>query len=256
MIDKVNLSQVTLCAAASVNVAATIRAMEHCLKFADFGRAILFTHQQPDNLPDELEVVLIPRLGSTSDYSRFVLHDLVDWIGTSHCMITQWDGFIVNPSAWNPAFLECDYIGAPWPQFADGYDVGNGGFSLRSKRLMEACRLPEFDDSGKAEDVVIARENRGWLEDACGMRFADRALAAKFSFERDGQYLGAFGFHGAFNLPQICDVAGFWEIYKILDDFSAVWTDFWPLLRKAAHGNGGLRRAIRMLSDRAATRGM
>ena len=38
-----------------------------------------------------------------------------------------------------------DYIGAPWPHFRDGHNVGNGGFSLRSRRLLEACRELPFD---------------------------------------------------------------------------------------------------------------
>jgi len=35
-------------------------------------------------------------------------------------------------------FLECDYIGAPWPEYQNDnkYKVGNGGLSLRSKKCM------------------------------------------------------------------------------------------------------------------------
>lgn len=250
MTGRLNLPDITLCAVASVNLAATIAAMERCLALADFGAALLLTDAEAPALPAGIEKVTINRLGSSSAYSRFVLHDLADWIGTSHCLIVQWDGFILNPSAWNDAFLACDYIGAPWPQFADGHDVGNGGFSLRSKRLMLAAREPNFVDSGAAEDVVIARVNRPWLEGERALRFADRVLASAFAFERDRDVPAPFGFHGVFNLPQAVGIEGFWDIYKSLDDKRTVWTDFWPLLRAVARGPQGLRRAVRIVSDR------
>ena len=49
-------------------------------------------------------------------------------------------------------FLNCDYVGAFWPHHQE-FCVGNGGFSLRSRKLI--CSLPEFlhpDDLNKAED--------------------------------------------------------------------------------------------------------
>jgi hypothetical protein len=244
------LPDVTLCAAASVNVAATLAALERCLALADFGRAMLFTDAADLDMLPGIERVAIGRLGSSSAYSRFVLQDLADWIATSHCLIVQWDGFILDPSAWDDAFLACDYIGAPWPQFDDGHDVGNGGFSLRSQRLMHAARDRRFVHANAAEDIVIARINRPWLERDAGMRFADRALASRFAFERDHDAASPFGFHGAFNLPRAVGIDGFRDIYTSLDDRRTIWTDFWPLLRAVARGPGGLGRALRLTYDR------
>lgn len=250
MTGRLALPDITLCAVASVNVAATMAALERCLAVADFGKALLFTDADSLTLPAGVERVAIDRLGSSAAYSRFVLHDLADWMATSHCLIVQWDGFILDPSAWDDAFIACDYIGAPWPQFGDGHDVGNGGFSLRSKRLMLAARDPRFVDTGAAEDVVIARVNRPWLEGECGMRFADRALASAFAFERDHDAAATFGFHGVFNLPEAVGIDGFWDIYMSLDDKRTVRTDFGPLLRAVARGRGGFRRALRLTTDR------
>lgn len=247
---RIALPDVTLCAVASVNVVATISAMERCLAVADFGSALLFTDVQHDCLPATIRKVEIGRIGSSSQYSHFMLHDLVDWVRTSHCLIVQWDGFILNPSAWNEAFMACDYIGAPWPQFNDGHDVGNGGFSLRSTRLMLGAREPQFVDTGASEDVVIARINRPWLESERGLRFADRALASAFAFERDHDVASPFGFHGVFNLPEAVGINDFWNIYLSLDDKRTVWTDFWPLLRAVASGPQGIRRALKMTFDR------
>ena len=53
-------------------------------------------------------------------------------------LLIQWDGYVVNPEAWDPAFLGCDYLGAKWYWHDDGMRVGNGGFSLRSRRLLDA----------------------------------------------------------------------------------------------------------------------
>ena len=53
---------------------------------------------------------------------------------------------MLDGAAWRPEFLDYDYIGAVWPHVLDKYNVGNGGFSLRSKALLEACRaLPMVD---------------------------------------------------------------------------------------------------------------
>lgn len=251
MSERLPLPQVTLCAATSVNLAATVQAMAHCLNLADFGRAVLFSDSVPPGLPQRLEHVTIAPLRSSADYSRFILSELAPHIDTSHCLIVQWDGFILDVDAWEPAFLDCDYIGAPWPQFMDGHDVGNGGFSLRSRRLLDACRAPGFVFTAEPEDVVIARHNRLWLEQDHKLRFADRALASRFSFERDRTAARSFGFHGVFNLPDAVGTDAFWQAYRELDDTRTVWVDFWPLaFRMAGSGQKGLRRALRFLADR------
>lgn len=249
------MHDVTLCAAASVNVAATQAAMERCRAVADFGKALLFTDAENLDLPDGIERVAIPPLRSSAEYSRFMLSELVDSIETSHCLIVQWDGFILNPSAWDEAFMACDYIGARWPQFHDGHDVGNGGFSLRSKRLMLALRDPQFLHDDAAEDVVIARVNRNWLERDKGMRFADQELAGAFSFERARDVASPFGFHGAFNLPEAVGTEAFWDIYTSLDDKRTIWTDFWRLLGAVARNPKGIVRAQKMIFDRLGTSG-
>lgn len=244
------LPEVTLCAVASVNVEATITAMVRTMAQVDCARALLFTDAPVPEMPASIHRIAIPPLRSLSAYSHFVLHRLADWIETSHCLIVQWDGFVAAPDAWEPAFLGCDYVGAPWPQFGDGHDVGNGGFSLRSRRLMLACREPGFHDDGSAEDLVIARVNRRMLEERHGIVFADRGLASRFSRERDGEGLHTFGFHGVFNLPAVIGIEAFWDLYCGLDHRGPVWTDFWPLLRVVAAGRRGLPRALRMALDR------
>ena len=97
----------------------------------------------------------------------------------------------------------------------DGLDVGNGGFSLRSRRLLEICRSPQFLFS-HPEDVAIGRHNRPWLV-AQGVRFAPRELADSFSAERASSVKAAFGFHGVWHMPQLIGADRFWEAYCELD---------------------------------------
>jgi hypothetical protein len=156
---------------------------------------------------------------------------------------------VVDAEQWDPAFLEYDYIGAPWPQFDDGRDVGNGGFSLRSRKLLDACRAPEFVQS-HPEDIAICRTNRTLLERQFGIRFADRATAARFSFERSKECAETFGFHGVFNMVSILGPDEFWEIYRSLDDRSTVFTDYRLIMRQLGSRSGELKKQARLTVDR------
>ena len=68
---------------------------------------------------------------------------------------------------WDPKFLNYDYIGALWPHYKEN-QVGNGGFSLRSKKLLESSRklIEENPDYNLPliEDDYICREKRLDLE--------------------------------------------------------------------------------------------
>lgn len=190
---------VTLCAVSSVGLTATLAAMRHSLEQVGFERALLLSHAQPEELADpRIEWRQIDRIASRADYSRFILHELADHIATPHVLVIQWDGFIRAGGQWRDQFLDSDYIGAVWPQFSDGMIVGNGGFSLRSRKLLEATRhLPAGPEP---EDVLICRTHRHVLEREYDIRFADAETARLFSYERERSTGGEFGFHGAYNL--------------------------------------------------------
>ena len=246
-LGRLALPQVTLCAVTSVNVAATVRALEHSMARIDFAACKLFTDVEIVPIPMGIEVIKIPRLSSAAAYSNFVLNNLVDQIHTSHCLITQWDGYVVDASKWQPSFLDFDYIGARWPQFVDGHDVGNGGFSLRSRRLMEACKSPDFQPS-HPEDVAIGRVNRDWLEEL-GMRFADSAIADSFSTERKGSLQSSFGFHGVWHVPHVVGLDSFWDVYSSLTDRSTIRLDLLKIAAIISPQPRGLRRAARLIVD-------
>ncbi|MFT3975862.1 MAG: DUF5672 family protein [Sphingomonas bacterium] len=240
------LPDVTLCAVTSVNVAATVRALEASMAQVHFGTCKLLT-DVPVRHP-AIEVVPIARLTSAAAYSRFMLGALTDHVETPYCLVVQWDGHVLSSARWRSEFLEYDYIGARWPQFSDGRDVGNGGFSLRSRRLLEACGAQNFR-ADHPEDIAICRTNRAMLE-ARGLRFAPAALADLFAAERAGDPSESFGYHGVFNMPRAIGVESFWQVYRQLDERSSVHHDFRHLLREVGRGRERTSRAARMIADR------
>jgi hypothetical protein len=237
------LPTVTLCAATSVNHGATLAALRRCLSQVQFGDAIMFSDRLLNDLPKGLRNVCIDRMSEAADYSHFMLRALAQHIHTEHVLVVQWDGFILDPACWDPQYLNYDYIGAVWPQFGDKFRVGNGGFSLRSRRLLDACLDARFL-TGHPEDVTIGRTNRAMLEAEHGIRYADEATARRFSFEREAALGPTFGFHGVFNMPRLMGEAKFWEVYQSLSDRRSVFHD-----AQAIASALGLRNSLALLRD-------
>lgn len=245
---RLDLPQVTLIAVTSINLEATLQAIEACQSQVRFAACKLLTHHAPARTLPGLDVIITTKITSADQYSRFILTDLAHHVQTSHCLVVQWDGHVVAADRWKPQFLEYDYVGASWPQFPDGYDIGNGGFSLRSRRLLEACRSSQFVLS-HPEDVAIGRHNRRWLESQ-GLRFAPRDLADAFASERASSLDDAFGFHGVWQMPQLIGPDRFWETYCGLEDRSSVYHDRSAITRQLGGQPHGLRRRLKLEWDR------
>ncbi len=148
---------------------------------------------------------------------HFVLKNCAPSSATEHVLLVQWDGYVVNPGAWDPAFLECDYLGAKWFWHEDGMRVGNGGFSLRSRRLLAALEDPRIV-LVEAEDTTIGRTFRPLLEREHGIRFGSEALADKFAFEAAYPIGKPFGFHGLFNFWQVMPPAELAALTALFSD--------------------------------------
>lgn len=157
------------------------------------------------------ELMEIEPLSSVRDYNRYVLNELPNWIQKSHALIFQWDGFVLHPDQWRNEFLEFDYLGAPWPEIYGNAvrRVGNGGFSLRSRRLMKAMQSMGPWNGEEPEDRLIGVICADALEYEHGCRIAPVDLARYFSVEHltlpnfsndpNGPISPTFGFHGVFN---------------------------------------------------------
>jgi len=161
------------------------RAMDQCTERLAFEDVKFFTSHTGYR-----RAVKIPPIRSLEEYSRFIIKDLADHIKTSHCLIVQWDGYVIDPAKWKPEFLNYDYVGAPW--ITGG--VGNGGFSLRSRKLLKTLQADAFTGPFMPEDQNICRNWRATLETEHKITFAPPALASMFSVE-NGVYTGQFGFH-------------------------------------------------------------
>ncbi len=164
----------------------------------DFGAVKLLT-----SLPSDYEhVVVIPRIGSLEAYSEFIVRELFKHIDTSHCLIVQYDGWVCNASRWQADWLAYDYVGGvtPWTEEGPEGKGGNGGFSLRSRRLLEAgagiiaegsCHPEDWAYSSTMSD--FRKGKRDQLEHL-GMSFAPRRVQQAFCNEK-GRWAGEFGHH-------------------------------------------------------------
>ena len=112
-----------------------------------------------------LNVINVSPINSFKEYNNFIIFKLHKYIKTSHILLIQWDGFIINKKKWENSFLEFDYIGSPFiPRALDYsysrtkkgkfYSVGNGGFSLRSLKLLKSAEEYNLED-----DVYITNNH-------------------------------------------------------------------------------------------------
>jgi hypothetical protein len=145
---------------------------------------------------------VIPDIASVADYSRFMVKALGDCIETDFALVVQYDGYVLNGRRWRAEFLDYDYIGAPWSRGG----VGNGGFSLRSLRLLKALRDRRIAEL-VPEDVAICTTYRGLLESEYGIRFAPVDVAARFSFETLPPPQPTLGFHGIAHMVRLVNMS-------------------------------------------------
>ena len=192
---------------------ALIRSTQVC----SFGEVIFFTRSgfmPPEHHIQNLRIIPIDHIDDLETYSEFMIKGLDRFIQTSHALIVQWDGFITHPQLWQERFMEYDYIGAPWPT-EDGLLVGNGGFSLRSKRLLSALQDRAIV-AKHPEDQCICLKNRGYLEKIHQINFAPGVLAEQFAFELQKPSFDCFGFHAVCNLPLVLSTLDLLELINKL----------------------------------------
>jgi hypothetical protein len=195
MIACVPLPDVTLCCIDTKQPLAALRALRLSQVRCDFAESLLLTDRTLE--ADGIEVRQIPPITSVLDYSRLVMTGLAEHIRTNFVLLVQWDGWILDGMRWETGFRSADYIGAPWEFYHDAMTVGNGGFSLRSRKLLHALAALDLPPANP-EDLAICREYRHALE-RLGIRFAGPDIAARFAFEWTFSDRQTFGFHGAHN---------------------------------------------------------
>jgi hypothetical protein len=207
---KIQLPDVTLIAPTGLHVPETITAIEKCCVGIDFGAVKLVAPEIPENTPDYIVFEKCDEMDSYFNYNNYVFRNLYNHVQTSHCLLIQYDSWIINSELWDNSWLEYDYIGAPWAIKDDAYiawhsnehvRVGNGGFSLRSKKLIgipSLCDLPLTQEQGfyNEDGNVCCYYRVEFLAE--GIKYAPVDVAAKFSFEtpvEENFGIMPFGFH-------------------------------------------------------------
>jgi hypothetical protein len=211
------------------DLSGTLNAVYTSMKGINFGNVKIITTKEQiknnssltsDNFIFEESIVDIKNY---KDYNHYVIYNLHNHVNTSHCLLVQPDGFVLFPEKWDNSWLEYDYIGAPWAYVEDAYidpfgnhhRVGNGGFSLRSRKFLEVPTkvevpwetnnsnfywMPEGVVNYHEDGNVCVHNRHIFIEQEC--KYAPVEVAVRFSQETrvpecDG--IIPFGFH--YNLP-------------------------------------------------------
>lgn len=173
---------------------ATLPVLRYMQSIADYGRITLFTALPVPEALKDVEIVRIPPTdlaGVTSWLSGGVRL----FIRTPYMMYFQDDGFILEPSLWEPEFLNYDFIGAPW---SDGL-VGNSGFSIQSLGFLWAMGQIPWDGKDGYDWFYCRTQREAMLK--LGIRFAPTEVAARFSSEQRNQNDPSLGYHGRGHNP-------------------------------------------------------
>ena len=226
----INLPNVTLVSIDTTKeIDKTLRALYTSMSGINFGAVkIITTKKQIENnysLVDDGIVLEEPvvDIKNYNDYNHYVIYNLHNHVETAHCLLVQPDGFVLFPDKWDNNWLEYDYIGAPWACVEDSYidpfgnhhRVGNGGFSLRSKKFLEIptkvevpwetnnsdfYRMPEGVVNYHEDGNVCVHNRHIFIEQGC--KYAPVEVAVRFSQETrvpECEGVSPFGFH--YRLP-------------------------------------------------------
>ena len=226
----IKLPEVTLISIDTTDdLSGTLRGVYTSMSGIDFGNVkIITTEEQIKNNPSlgNDKIVLeepVTEIKNYNDYNHYVIYNLHNHIDTSHCLLVQPDCFVLFPEKWDNSWLEYDYIGAPWAYVDDAYidpfgnhhRVGNGGFSLRSKKFLEVPTkvevpwetnnsdfywMPEGVVNYHEDGNVCVHNRHIFVEQGC--KYASVEVAVRFSQETrvpECEGITPFGFH--YRLP-------------------------------------------------------
>lgn len=210
-----NLTNITLLCVETREPELAHWAIDRCLTGTQFGKVVLIT--ELDRLKvkrADIEYVQAPPIKTTKDYSDLMLTRIGQYVEGSHVLVIQWDSFVIHPELWTDDFFRYDYIGPVWPHHPET-PVGNGGFSLRSKRLLGVIQQGGFMKN-HPEDYCICANNKSFLEQN-GINIAPVNIAEQFAVERTSWH-EAFGFHGFFNFARVLNDFEIRDFIKMLPE--------------------------------------
>ena len=195
----------------------TIPSLVESLSQLPGSRGLLISLERPPSLPDHIAWKQTGPL-DYYQYSIFCMYSLHQYIDTEYCLVVQDDGWVINGLNFTGEYYEYDYVGAPthmgilgdqamfhfsWVHVKDPIVVQNGGFSLRSRKFLEAPSKHGIvhklynQQPFINEDVQLSGLLRPQLE-SVGVRFAPLNIAKQFSIE----YMGP-GLHDDIDLERL-----------------------------------------------------
>ena len=233
--------KITIVAASDIKIQETLKALYISSLYLKPCKTIFFSSKNKTSNKKYSFITLqkIKPLKTINDYSSFIIYELNKYIETTHILIVQWDGYVINPKKWSDTFLEYDYVGAPFVPRINDYSysrdrsnnffvIGNGGFSLRSKKLIEApSKYKLIDDkflTNSNEDGFFCVLHRIFLESK-GFKWAPFDISKSFSIEAPLSFSQIndlpLGFHGRkvlyfVKLKRLIDIIVFGILLKFL----------------------------------------
>lgn len=190
---------ITLIAVTGIKQGETIAAMRRCMDKVDFKAAKLLTNI--DIEIEGIECINVGGLNSVQDYSKFIIKELYKYFDPpGHCLICQWDSWVLSPEAWDDRFLDYDIVGAPG-LYIDGRQNLNGGFSLRSWDFLRTIADDKLIEVYHPCDEVLCRLYRSHLINKYDFKYCPEDLAQHFSFELREPVFNTFGFHAFHWMP-------------------------------------------------------
>jgi hypothetical protein len=208
-------------------------AVEACVQRASFGGVLIYTNDRSriQTSFDGARYVDVPDWPNKTEAGRFYYSEAMKNVETSHALLIEWDGGIFDPSKWRADFFNYDYIGAPWIVH-DNNKVGNGGFTLMSRRLgvflyEHRAHMPCMTD------FDVCRRWRQQLEREGGFRWPGVDVAADFAWELGPRSPNNFGYHGTFTWPRMLDRDDLITRARAMTSDPYIVTKMPPLIRAA-----------------------
>ena len=175
--------------------------LEYMVSIIDFHKIIFIAPVDP-----QVEGVTYIHTEPTTYhyYNRWCVRDLTNYIDTDYCLLFQDDGFPLNPELWEDEFLNYDYVGAPLPLDTiilhnPEERIGGGGFTLRSKKLLDLMTTWTDYEGTENEDTYICHVRRNELVRK-GLKICPHTIARRFviqnAIDENHTIYNTFGFHG------------------------------------------------------------
>lgn len=199
-----DLKNVTLFMLDGVDPDLCAKAIHLSVRGINFGKVKLVTFKDPQNKTG-IEVILIDQINQAIS-NEWMPRRLTEYVDTDFVLSIHVDGFVLNPHLWTDEFFKYDYLGAPWEDIHKSYDriteearkdfnyVGNGGFTLRSKKFIDlSAAIPET--CTMMEDAFLCNNYKKYFV-SNGVKFGTVEVAKKFSQDPLLNMNSTFGFHG------------------------------------------------------------